>query len=170
MHCIVDPPTDIIRAGASGKPGSAGERNIGYDIRNYMSWYRRSETVISGMIFRTQISVKHLYHSSELRYPYILISASPISEVLWYRYILISRTTISGSLGYHDHPISGILRYHSTRYHVIRYPEYSDIGGTAISELEKSAPISDLISGYTDIGSRAPISEFGKNPDETEKP
>ena len=35
LHC--GPPTDIIRAGASGKPGSAGERNIGYDIRNYMS-------------------------------------------------------------------------------------------------------------------------------------
>ena len=32
LHC--GPPTDIIRAGASGKPGSAGERHIGYDIRN----------------------------------------------------------------------------------------------------------------------------------------
>ena len=30
LHC--GPPTDIIRAGASGKPGSAGERHIGYDI------------------------------------------------------------------------------------------------------------------------------------------
>ena len=31
LHC--GPPTDIIRAGASGKP-SASERHIGYDIRN----------------------------------------------------------------------------------------------------------------------------------------
>ena len=52
------------------------------------------------------------------------------------------------------YPISGILRYRN-----------SDIGGTPISELGKSAPISDPVSGYTDIGSRAPISEFGKNPD-----
>ena len=86
-----------------------------------MSRFRRSETVISGMIFRSQISVKLRYHSSELQYPYILISASPISqaEVLWYRYILISLTTISGLLGYTPisyypiscYPISGILRY-----------------------------------------------------------
>ena len=34
LHC--GPPTVIIREGASGKPGSACERNlnIGYDIRN----------------------------------------------------------------------------------------------------------------------------------------
>ena len=44
----------------------------------------------------------------------------------------------------------------------------SDIRNTPISELEKSAPISDPTSGYTDIGSRAPISEFGKNPDDSE--
>ena len=31
LHC--GPPTDFIRAGASGKP-SASERHIGYDIRN----------------------------------------------------------------------------------------------------------------------------------------
>jgi hypothetical protein len=46
-----------------------------------------------------------------------------------------------------------------------RYRVYADIGCTRYRVSLKSAPISESISEYTDIGTHTPISAFGKNPD-----
>ena len=170
LHC--GPSTDIIRAGASGKPGSAGERHIGYDIRNSDI----CETPISWLVTSVYIPISEIWNFdigydiwnpdisktpiSQLRaaisvYSDICITdiggpvISVYPDITNYDigFARISRSSDIGDTPISCYPISGILRYRRN-------------SETPISELEKSAPISDSISGYTDMGSRAPISEF----------